>query len=118
VGATAEAFGNDLDALRLAFFVPQVGANVTVGAEQLDRVRPFNEMTFGAVAARIQADQDAGLVASHIDGRRLAFLAYTSVLGLLTMEGMVSSVDDPLVHARAALVDQLVRTFTDQLASG
>jgi len=115
IRSTATAFGDDLDALRLAFFVPQVGSHVQVGAEQLARIRPYNEVMFGAVAERIAACQQAGRVAPEVDGRRLAFVAYTSVLGMLTMEGLVAMADDPLIHPRAGMVDELVDSFTGRL---
>ena len=37
----------------------------------------------------------------------MAFLAYLSAIGLLTMKGMVESVDDPLIYSD----DQMIEAF-------
>ena len=117
IRASSDHYGSRKDELRLAYFVPQVGAGMHFGPEMLARVRPFNEQIYGAVAERIGRDQRAGDVAESVDGRRLAFLAHTSVLGMLTIEGLVEIADDaPLIHSRNAMVDELVRTFTGRLA--
>lgn len=108
------------DDLRMAYLVPQVGgAFVTpLSSESLARIRPFNDQIYGAVADKIRVDQQAGRIDASIDGRRLAFLAHMSVLGMLTVEGVVESVDDsPLIHSRDAMVDELVRTFTARLTA-
>jgi AcrR family transcriptional regulator len=120
IRASSEHYGSHLDDLRLAYLVPQVGAGSAMrfDADTLARIRPFNERMYGAVADRIRADQEAGVVDASIDGRRLAFLAHMSVLGMLTMEGLVAVADDsPLIHSRDAMVDELVRTFTSRLGT-
>jgi AcrR family transcriptional regulator len=118
IRASAAHYGDRKDELRLSYLVPQVGnaGSTRFGPEMLERVRPFNERIYGAVAARIASDQQAGSVSAGIDGRRLAFLAHTSVLGMLTVEGLVEVADDgPLIHSREAMVDELVSTFTARL---
>jgi AcrR family transcriptional regulator len=118
IRTSADHYGNRMDELRLAYLVPQVGA---AGAERLDaetleKIRPFNDRMYGAVANKIGLDQQAGRVSQDIDGRRLAFLAHTSVLGMLTVEGVVAAADRaPLIHSREALVDELVLSFTARL---
>jgi len=118
IRTAAKHYGTRKDELRLAYLVPQVGtaAATRFGPEMLARIRPFNERMYGAVAQKIRQDQQAGGVAQGIDGRRLAFLAHTSVLGMLTVEGLVETVDEaPLIHMRDAMVEELVRTFTARL---
>jgi len=112
-------YGNRMDELRLAYLVPQIGsASATrFDADTLAKIRPFNDQMYGVVADKIRQDQQAGRIAQSIDGRRLAFLAHTSVLGMLTVEGLVEVADtSPLIHSREAMVDELVRTFTARLA--
>ncbi|TNF28730.1 MAG: TetR/AcrR family transcriptional regulator [Deltaproteobacteria bacterium] len=112
-------YGDRKDQLRLAYLVPQVGGATSprFTPEMLQRVRPFNDRMYGAVAQRIRRDQEAGRVPEGVDGRRLAFLAHTSVIGMLTVEGLVEVADDaPLIHSREAMVDELVRTFRARLA--
>ena len=117
---TAAAYYADRkDELRLTYLIPQVGktAAARFGPDQLARIRPFNERIYGAVAGKIRQDQQAGRIPAGIDGRRLAFLAHTAVLGTLTVEGLVETADEaPLIHSHEALVDELVRTFSARLA--
>lgn len=119
IRSASDHYGARMDELRLAYLVPQVGSAGAMhpDADTLTRIRPFNERMYGAVADKIRRDQEAGRVPADVDGRRLAFLAHTSVLGMLTIEGLVSVADDsPLIHTRRAMVDELVRTFTARLA--
>jgi len=121
IRSSAADYGSRMDELRLAYLVPQVGpaGAARLSPEMLARIRPFNDRMYGAVADKIRHDQRAGRIDQRIDGRRLAFLAHTSVLGMLTVEGVVEMADEaPLIHTRDALVDDLVRTFTAQLRGG
>ncbi len=120
IRASANDYGSRKDELRLSYMVPQVGSAGArrFDAEMLERIRPFNERMYGNVAQRIKKDQEAGLIPADIDGRRLAFLAHTSVIGMLTVEGVVEVADTaPLIHRHEAMVDELVRVFTARLAT-
>jgi AcrR family transcriptional regulator len=120
IRAAADHYGSRKDELRLAYLVPQVGtaAATRFGPDMLARIRPFNDRMYGAVADKIRQDQQAGRVSQSIDGRRLAFLAHTSVLGMLTVEGLVETADEaPLIHPHGAMVEELVRTFTARLVT-
>jgi AcrR family transcriptional regulator len=106
------------DEYRLAYLVPQAASKgaVDLDAEDLERIRPINDRIFGSVADKIREDQAAGKVAAAIDGRRLAFVAHTSVLGIITIEGIVKATNDaPLMHAEAAMVNELVLSFRARL---
>ncbi|MCB9766032.1 MAG: TetR/AcrR family transcriptional regulator [Alphaproteobacteria bacterium] len=118
IRATSRYFYKNLDDLRLAYMVPQIDLLSQLTPEALARVRPFNEVMFGSVARLISADQGAGRLPKSIDGRRLAFTAHLSVLGVLTMEGLVERVNDPLIHVYEAMVDELVAAFVGRLKSG
>ena len=120
IRTAAEHYGARMDELRLAYMVPQVGAAgaTPLDAEALQQIRPFNDRMYGAVADKIALDQAAGRIAKDVDGRRLAFLAHMSVLGVLTIEGLVeASGDAPLIHGRGAMVDELVRTYRARLSA-
>jgi AcrR family transcriptional regulator len=80
-------YGAHKDQLRLSYLVPQVGETMRFDAAALERIRPFNDLLYGSTASKIKADQDAGRIDPAIDGRRLAFLAHTSVLGMLAPRG-------------------------------
>ena len=117
---TAAAFyASRKDELRMAYMVPQVGAGgwLAIDPDQLVKIRPFNERIYGAVDAKVRADQAAGRIGSHINGRRLAFVAHTSVMGLLMVEGMIEVADSaPLIHGHEAMVDKVVNSFCGRLA--
>jgi AcrR family transcriptional regulator len=118
IRSASEHYGSRRDELRMAYLAPQLGAAgaARFDGEMLARIRPFNERMYGSVAERIARDQADGRVPADIDGRRLAFLAHTSVLGMLTVEGLVERADDaPLIHSRDAMVDELVATFVGRL---
>ena len=79
--------------------------------QQLDAIRPLNDRMYGPTERKLRAAQRAGRADAALDPRRLAFVAHTSAMGLLTMQLMVSSVDDPLRHAPQSLVDELCRAL-------
>ena len=106
IRAAAEFYRDRKDELRLSYLVPQSGGDVPrPGPEELARIRPLNDRLFGSVASRIAADQDAGRVAPELDGRRLAFVAHTAVLGALVMEG------------HGPMIDEIVAAFVGRLAA-
>lgn len=113
----AAYYGERKEELRLSYLVPQAGGAIPrFGPDMLERIRPLNDQIFGAVAERIAADVEAGRAPAGVDGRRLAFVAHTAVIGILTMEGLVEVADDgPLLHPRAAMIDELVASFTARL---
>ncbi len=120
IRTSADHYGERLDELRLSYLVPQIGTAAArrFDRENLARIRPFNERMYGTVASRIRADQERGEIDPKVDGRRLAFLAHMSVIGTLTIEGLVDAADDaPLIHTREAMVEELVQTFTARLAA-
>ena len=41
----------------------------------------------------------------------MAFLAYLAAIGLLTMKGMVESLDDPLLYSDEQLIEGFARIF-------
>jgi AcrR family transcriptional regulator len=82
-----------------------------LGREQLQAIRPLNDRMYGPTERKLREAQRAGQADAMLDPRRLAFVAHTSAMGLLTMQLMVSAVDDPLRHGEHALVDELCRAL-------
>ena len=82
-----------------------------LGRRQLAAIRPLNDRMYGPTEQRLRDAQRVGRADKGLDPRRLAFVAHTSAMGLLTMQLMVHSVDDPLRHADAALVDEMCRAL-------
>jgi AcrR family transcriptional regulator len=89
-----------------------------VGPEELERVRPINEMLYGGAAARLRADQRSGGFSKKRDPRRFVFTAHTAVLGLLNMKAIVAAAKDPLIHSDEDLIDDLCTTFRDAALQG
>jgi AcrR family transcriptional regulator len=83
----------------------------SLARQQLELIRPLNDRMYGPTERLLRAAQLAGRADPALDPRRLAFVAHTSAMGLLTMQLMVSSVDDPLRHPPMALVDELCRAL-------
>ncbi|WP_439574408.1 TetR/AcrR family transcriptional regulator [Phreatobacter sp.] len=106
---TVEGYAPQMDDFRLAFMLGQVSssAGFQLSAEQFARIRPINDMIFGGAARKLAG----GSPRSKVEPRMLAFLAYVSALGLLTMKGLVESQGDPLLYSDEQLVDALSKVF-------
>jgi AcrR family transcriptional regulator len=114
IETTFSGFAESLDDFRLAFLHAQVAGPgaVQLSAEQFARIRPLNDLCLAGVAERV-ADTTIkrSKPEAQVAPRMLAFLAYASVIGLLTFKGMVESLDDPLLYSDAELVEGLARVF-------
>jgi AcrR family transcriptional regulator len=111
VRETVQAYASKMDDFRLAFMFGQVAgpAGVQWSPEQFARIRPLNEMILGGADGLIEKGKTGG----KIEPRLLAFLAYVSALGLLTMKGMVESLGDPLIYSDEELIDGFAQLFAD-----
>lgn len=89
-----------------------------IGPEQLERIRPINDMLYGGTEARLRADQCRGGFPQQRDPRRFAFSAHVAVLGLLNMKAIAASAEDPLVHSDEDMIADLCRTFRDAALKG
>ncbi|WP_084639927.1 TetR/AcrR family transcriptional regulator [Kaistia adipata] len=120
VGATVEAFAPQLDDFRLAFLFGQVAGAGALrwDAEQFDRIRPLNDLVLAGAAARLGDEQQARPSRAAVEPRLMAFLAYLSAIGLLTMKGLVEPLDDPLRYSDAELVEGFRRVFAAAAAPG
>jgi AcrR family transcriptional regulator len=109
VRETVQAYAPQMDDFRLAFMFGQVAgtAGVQWSPEQFARIRPLNAMIFSGATALIEK----GPTGAKIEPRLLAFLAYLSALGLLTMKGMVEAQGDPLIYSDEKLIDGFVQLF-------
>jgi AcrR family transcriptional regulator len=110
VRETVHAFTAQMDDFRLAFMFGQVAgsAGIQWSAEQFARIRPLNAMIFSGAVALIEKGQAVG---GEIEPRLLAFLAYLSAIGLLTMKGMVEAQGDPLVYSDENLINGFTKLF-------
>ncbi|CAH0339047.1 TetR/AcrR family transcriptional regulator [Rhizobium sp. CECT 9324] len=112
VRETVQAYASKMDDFRLAFMFGQVAgpAGVQWSPDQFARIRPLNEMILGGADGLIDKGKTEG---GKIEPRLLAFLAYVSALGLLTMKGMVESLGDPLIYSDEELIDGFAQLFAD-----
>jgi AcrR family transcriptional regulator len=94
--------------------MPTLDAAPAPDAALLARLHPLNDLVLGGVAERVARER--GLPADA--ARRLAFVAYTSVLGLLAMRALTEAASDPLRHDDGVLVDTLVATFRQAVTTG
>jgi AcrR family transcriptional regulator len=110
---TVHTYAARLDDFRLAFLHNQVATPgaVHIGAEQLARIRPLNELAYGGAAKLLAENWKQAPGRAHVDPRLMAFLANIAAIGLLTLKGMVESVGDPLRYSDDQLVEGLARIF-------
>lgn len=110
VRETVAGFGPRLDDFRLAFLYGQMAQRGAVhfDKEQFERIRPLNGLILTGAVEKLAAE---GPGAADVEPRLLAFLAYLSALGLLTMKGMVENLGDPLVYTDEQLIEGFARVF-------
>jgi AcrR family transcriptional regulator len=113
IEATIAFYAPRMDAFRLVYLQGQVAGTIVKSDDMVARIRPLNELLYGAVQARLERDRARGTVREGVHPRRLAFLAHMAAIGLLTMKGLVEGAGDPLVHKDAELVRELGAAFAN-----
>ena len=79
-----------------------------------DDINPRTRQLFDSLEARLMT---TGVNRSKSERlRRLAFTAWTSALGLVTILGVTDALDDPLVHSDEDLLATLAATFDGAVA--
>ena len=89
-----------------------------IGPEELERIRPINDMLYGGAESRLCADQTTGGFPKERDPRRFAFTAHMAVIGLLNMKAIAASAEDPLIHRDEDLIDDICMTFRNATLQG
>jgi AcrR family transcriptional regulator len=89
-----------------------------IGPEELERIRPINDMLYGGAEERLRVDQRIGAFPKNRDPRRFAFTAHMAVIGLLNMKAIAASADDPLIHGDEDLIDDICTTFRETAQRG
>lgn len=113
VRETVHSYAPRLDDFRLAFLQAQVAgpSALHIKAEQLARIRPLNDLAYAGAAKILTEERKKRQGRARVEPRMMAFLANVAAIGLLTMKGMVESVDDPLLYSDEQLIDGLARIF-------
>jgi AcrR family transcriptional regulator len=116
---SVRTYSSHLDDFRLAFLHGQIAGQGAVhfDEEQFARIRPLNELWFAGAERKLGRERRTRPGRVNVEPRLLAFLAYLAAIGLLTMKGMVESVDDPLIYSDEQLVEGFVRVFAAAAAS-
>lgn len=110
---------NNLDALRTVYCQSQLYATPDQGMDRdtiREEINPRTQHLFDRLEARLVADHT---MSSEKRGRLrgLAFTAWTSALGLMTMLGIADALNDPLVHTDDDLLDTLTAVFDNALVA-
>lgn len=82
---------------------------VHVNPQQFARIRPPNDLLYGGTARKLEEDRMRRPGRAHIEPRLMAFLAYLAAIGLLTLAGMVESLDDPMLYSEEQLIEGFAR---------
>jgi AcrR family transcriptional regulator len=110
---TVQHFAPRLDDFRLAYLHGQVAGPdvVRMEAQQLERIRPLNDLSFAGAAKLLGAERKRRSNRAGVEPRLMAFLASAAAIGVLTMKGMVENVHDPLLYSDEQLIDGFARIF-------
>jgi AcrR family transcriptional regulator len=110
---SVELFAPHMDDFRLAYLYGQVASQGSLhfNAEQFARIRPLNELWFAGTTERLEKESGVQAGGKPVEPRLMAFLAYLAAIGLLTMKGMVESVNDPLIYSDDQLIDGFGNIF-------
>jgi AcrR family transcriptional regulator len=109
-------YAEKLDAFRTVYCELQlVSPTAVIDAATLEeQVHPRTRRLFDMLEARLSGNTTSA--AKRLHYRRLAFTAWSSALGLMTIISVALANDDPLAQPHDALLDTLCQVF-DQAAS-
>lgn len=113
ISQSVSCYAPRLDDFRLAFLHGQIAGQGAVhfDRKQFARIRPLNDLWFAGAARKLDDERRKRPGRANVEPRLMAFLAYLAAIGLLTMKGMVESVEDPLLYSDEQLVDGFARVF-------
>jgi AcrR family transcriptional regulator len=97
---------------RMLYLAPQFDRSIASAAPSPEALTPIHAKTstiYAALEAKIAQDPE---FRPGENPRRLAVAAHTAGIGLLTVLAMADSVNDPLKHSAADLLDSLVALLT------
>ena len=106
---TIGGFAPQMDDFRLAYLLSQVSgqSGLQLSPEQFTRIRPLNNALLSGTVSKLSENNQSPVV----EPRLLAFLAFVSALGLLTMKGLAESQGDPLLYSDEQLIEGLSKVF-------
>lgn len=106
VRALVHHYADELELFRVGYVWSQV---VGLDPDSVDEeINPGMGRVFGALQDRLLVEQRAGRLRAEVDTRRLAVVAWTSALGLLTTLSVCDAAEQRLMHDTDDLLDELV----------
>lgn len=117
IRAFYEHYADRLDALRVVYGQTQLLSAATITFDEAtltEQVHPHTRRLFDKLAARLSGETRSEKKRRQM--RQLAFTAWTSALGLMTMISVADSSNDPLAQPHDELLATLCRVF-DQAAA-
>ena len=88
----------------------QSAARLSLDEQTLhDEINPRTQRLFDVLEQRLAGRTRSAAKRERL--RRLAYTAWTSALGLVTMLGIADALDDPLIHSDEDLLDTLSAVF-------
>ena len=103
---------DNLDAFRTIYSQPQSYSSAASSLDEntlRDEIHPRTRQLFDVLENRIAGDRATKSKRRH--ARELAFTAWTSALGLMTMLSVADATNDPIVHSEPALLKILSKIF-------
>ena len=103
---------DNLDAFRIVYCQSQLYSSSSAALDELtlrEEIHPRTRLLFDVLEERIAGK--AATKAKRQLARQLAFTAWTSALGLVTMLGVADATDDPVAHSDKALLKTLTDVF-------
>ena len=110
---------DNLDAFRTVYCQSQLYSSSAAALDEVtlrDEIHPRTRQLFDVLEERIAGKEATKL--QRRSARRLAFTAWTSALGLMTMLGVADAADDPVVHSDKALLKTLSDIFDAAQSTG
>ena len=107
-------YADNLEAFRAIYCQTQLFTSSHSDLDEVtlrEEIHPRTRHLFDVLEQRV-----AGEAATRADRKRareLAFTAWTSVLGLMTMLGVADATDDPVMHSEKVLLATLSRVFDE-----
>jgi AcrR family transcriptional regulator len=104
---------DNLDAFRTVYCQSQLYSSSAAALDEVtlrDEIHPRTGQLFDVLEERIAGK--GATKAQRRSARRLAYTAWTSALGLMTMLGVADATDDPVVHSDKVLLKTLSDIFS------
>jgi AcrR family transcriptional regulator len=112
-------YADNLGAFRAIYCCTQMYAPFKSDLDEItlrEEIHPRTRKLFDVLEHRIAGDRADR--AKRKRARQLAFTAWTSALGLITMLGVADATNDPIVHPGGALLRTLSAVFDDAVSRG